>query len=73
MNHLVEQKKHTLEKHVVIQPSILYAGNPVALITTLNSNGDTNISPMSSAITLALAPTWDELLKLKRDHLYRLL
>lgn len=48
MSNLTEQKKSTAEKHIVIHPSILYAGNPVALITTLNSNGETNISPMSS-------------------------
>lgn len=48
MKHLAEQKKSTVNQHITIQPPILYAGNPVALITTLNSNGTTNISPMSS-------------------------
>ncbi|GHO85778.1 flavin reductase family protein [Dictyobacter formicarum] len=48
MSQHTAQKKHTSEQQVVIHPSILYAGNPVALITTLNSNGETNISPMSS-------------------------
>ncbi len=42
------EKEKKLEDDIVIHPSILYAGNPVALITTLNSNGETNISPMSS-------------------------
>jgi flavin reductase (DIM6/NTAB) family NADH-FMN oxidoreductase RutF len=35
-------------EHLEIHPSILYAGNPVSLITTLNRDGETNISPMSS-------------------------
>lgn len=48
MNHLAETQKRSENEHIVIHPSILYAGNPVALITTLNSNGETNISPMSS-------------------------
>lgn len=48
MNQLTEQRKNLLRQHIVIHPSILYVGNPVALITTLNSDGKTNISPMSS-------------------------
>lgn len=48
MNYTAEQKKLDRDSHLVIHPSILYAGNPVALITTLNPNGQTNISPMSS-------------------------
>ncbi|MES2253543.1 MAG: flavin reductase family protein [Pseudomonadota bacterium] len=36
-------------EHIQIKPSILYVGTPVALITSLNSDGTTNISPMSSA------------------------
>lgn len=48
MSHLAEQQKSGTKQHIVIHPSILYAGNPVALITTLNSSGKTNISPMSS-------------------------
>lgn len=35
-----------------IQPSILYYGTPVALITTLNADGTPNISPMSSSFAL---------------------
>jgi flavin reductase (DIM6/NTAB) family NADH-FMN oxidoreductase RutF len=37
---------------VTIQPSILYFGTPVALITTLNEDGTANISAMSSAWAL---------------------
>jgi len=35
--------------HITITPSVLYIGTPVALMTTLNPDGTTNISPMSSA------------------------
>lgn len=35
--------------HITIEPTILYFGTPVALITTLNENGTANIAPMSSA------------------------
>lgn len=35
-----------------IQPSILYFGTAVVLLTTLNEDGTTNITPMSSAWTL---------------------
>jgi len=37
----------------VIEPSILYFGTPVVLITTRNPDGTPNISPMSSAWALA--------------------
>ncbi len=37
---------------LVIKPSILYFGTPVALITTLQPDGSANISPMSSAWAL---------------------
>src|ERR1051326_6647300 len=35
--------------HFVIEPSILYFGTPVVLISTLNEDGTTNVAPMSSA------------------------
>jgi len=35
-------------EHTSINPSILYFGTPVALITTLDSKGNVNIGPMSS-------------------------
>jgi len=38
--------------HIEITPSVLYVGTPVALITSLNADGTTNISPMSSAFML---------------------
>jgi flavin reductase (DIM6/NTAB) family NADH-FMN oxidoreductase RutF len=38
--------------HRVIEPPVLYFGTPVALITTLNPDGSSNISPMSSAWAL---------------------
>ncbi|MGZ9719125.1 hypothetical protein [Rhizobium miluonense] len=39
-------------EHIVIKPSVLYVGTPVALITSINPDGTTNISPMSSAWAL---------------------
>ena len=38
---------------LLIQPSILYFGTPVVLITTRNPDGSANITPMSSAWALA--------------------
>lgn len=43
---------HSLPDHVTITPSVLYFGTPVVLITTFNSNGTPNITPMSSAWAL---------------------
>jgi flavin reductase (DIM6/NTAB) family NADH-FMN oxidoreductase RutF len=34
--------------HRQIEPSILYFGTPVALLSSLNQNGSTNVAPMSS-------------------------
>src|SRR5919197_667171 len=41
------------ETHQIIEPSILYLGTPVVLVTTLKEDGRANISPMSSAWWLA--------------------
>ncbi|MEV6283071.1 hypothetical protein [Kribbella sp. NPDC051770] len=38
--------------HLTIEPSILYAGTPVALLTTDNGDGTFNLAPMSSAWAL---------------------
>src|SRR5262249_44196477 len=35
--------------HKTIDPTILYFGTPVALISTLNEDGSPNLAPMSSA------------------------
>lgn len=35
--------------HTTIEPTILYFGTPVALISTLNEDGSPNLAPMSSA------------------------
>lgn len=35
--------------HIAIEPSILYFGTPVVLLSTLNQDGRPNIAPMSSA------------------------
>ncbi|WP_442596507.1 flavin reductase family protein [Neobacillus sp. D3-1R] len=37
---------------MLIQPKILYYGTPVILLTTLNEDGSTNISPLSSSWSL---------------------
>lgn len=37
------------ETHIAIEPSILYVGTPVVLISTRNLDGSANIAPMSSA------------------------
>ncbi|WP_329005431.1 flavin reductase family protein [Kribbella sp. NBC_00709] len=38
--------------HLTIEPSILYVGTPVALLSTLNEDGTVNLAPMSSAWAL---------------------
>ncbi|MFI6631207.1 flavin reductase family protein [Nonomuraea fuscirosea] len=38
--------------HVVIEPSILYFGTPVVLLSTENEDGSFNLAPMSSAWAL---------------------
>ncbi|PQP83136.1 hypothetical protein C0Q44_15835 [Paenibacillus sp. PCH8] len=38
--------------HEVINPSILYYGTPVLLLSTLNEDGSTNVSPLSSSWAL---------------------
>lgn len=45
---------------IVIQPSILYFGTPVVLVSSLNPDGSTNLAPMSSAWALG----WDVFLGL---------
>lgn len=40
---------HKLLMHRTIEPTILYFGTPVALISTLNEDGTPNLAPMSSA------------------------
>lgn len=37
---------------LLIQPKILYYGTPIVLLTTLNEDGSTNISPISSSWAL---------------------
>ncbi|MFE2843479.1 flavin reductase family protein [Streptomyces scopuliridis] len=39
-------------RHVVIEPSILYFGTPVVLLTTENDDGSFNLAPISSAWAL---------------------
>jgi flavin reductase (DIM6/NTAB) family NADH-FMN oxidoreductase RutF len=38
--------------HIVGEPSILYLGTPVVLISTKNEDGSDNLGPMSSAFWL---------------------
>ena len=44
--------KKQISKTQVIQPKILYYGTPVVLLTTLNEDKTSNITPMSSAWAL---------------------
>ena len=37
------------DPHVTIEPSILYFGTPVVLISTQNEDGTANLAPMSAA------------------------
>lgn len=41
--------RHIHFMHKTIEPTILYFGTPVALISTLNEDGTPNLAPMSSA------------------------
>ena len=34
--------------HIPVEPSILYFGTPVGLLSTLNEDGSANLAPMSS-------------------------
>jgi flavin reductase (DIM6/NTAB) family NADH-FMN oxidoreductase RutF len=38
--------------HTAIEPSILYLGTPVVLISSTNADGSANLAPMSSAFWL---------------------
>jgi flavin reductase (DIM6/NTAB) family NADH-FMN oxidoreductase RutF len=40
---------HAELMHISVEPSILYFGTPVVLLSTLNEDGTTNVAPMSSA------------------------
>jgi flavin reductase (DIM6/NTAB) family NADH-FMN oxidoreductase RutF len=58
--------------HLVVEPSILYFGTPVALIGTLNEDGCPNLAPMSSAwapgssVVLGLGATGQTIQNLER-------
>src|SRR6266571_9132016 len=41
--------RYRLRVHKTIEPTILYFGTPVALISSLNPDGSPNLGPMSSA------------------------
>jgi flavin reductase (DIM6/NTAB) family NADH-FMN oxidoreductase RutF len=62
------------EAHQEIWPSILYFGTPVALVTTLNPDGTSNIGPMSSAwalgytVVMGWESTAHTLANLKRER-----
>lgn len=58
-NHIQQQNKtkRTSEwaqanEHESINPSILYYGTPVIILSTLNQDGSTNLSPLSSSWAL---------------------
>lgn len=45
-------KIQAADEHTTISPAILYWGTPVVLVSTLNEDGTTNVSPMSSVFWL---------------------
>jgi flavin reductase (DIM6/NTAB) family NADH-FMN oxidoreductase RutF len=49
---MVTTQTQALDPHTVIDPAILYFGTPVVLVTSVNSDGSSNIMPMSSAFWL---------------------
>ena len=57
-----------------IQPGIFYFGTPVVLVTTINPDGSSNITPLSSAwalanrVVLGLANEGQGLANLQREH-----
>lgn len=48
----MNQHTNKTEPIRIVHPKILYFGTPVVLLTTLNEDGTSNITPMSSAWTL---------------------
>lgn len=63
----------SIPRHVVIEPSVLYFGTPVALISTLNRDRTPNLAPMSSAwflgrtVVLGLSEGGQTLRNLRRE------
>lgn len=61
--------------HVTITPSVLYFGTPVILLTSLNPDGTSNISPISSAwalgdrVVIGLGLDGHAMANLRRDGL----
>jgi flavin reductase (DIM6/NTAB) family NADH-FMN oxidoreductase RutF len=52
MANLHEDQGPMRDTHISMEPSILYFGTPVVLISTVNEDGSANIAPMSSAFWL---------------------
>jgi flavin reductase (DIM6/NTAB) family NADH-FMN oxidoreductase RutF len=52
IEHPTEQPTEQPTEHLTIEPSILYFGTPVALLSTENNDGSANLAPMSSAWAL---------------------
>src|SRR5215469_10137749 len=50
--HVIARSGSMRASHVSVEPSILYLGTPVVLISTVNEDGSFNIAPMSSAFWL---------------------
>lgn len=50
----VENPSDTSGTHLRIEPSILYFGTPVALVSTLNDDGSPNLAPVSSVWALGM-------------------
>ena len=56
--------------HIDSEPSILYFGTPVLLISTLNEDGTVNAAPMSSAWWLGWTACWVWARKATRQKTY---
>jgi flavin reductase (DIM6/NTAB) family NADH-FMN oxidoreductase RutF len=53
MEHMVHERDlQDGYRTQVVQPKVLYYGTPVVLLSTLNEDGSSNLSPMSSAWSL---------------------
>lgn len=50
--YAMKERRESSSQTRIIHPKILYFGTPAVLLTTLNSNGSSNITPMSSAWAL---------------------
>lgn len=64
----------TTTSHLTIEPSVLYFGTPISLISTRNPDGSSNLAPMSSSwylgdtVVLGVAGSGQTLPNLRRER-----